>query len=96
MIHDIVLIVYLFKYRIYKISGQIVKPNLSFLLWSSPVACQITTAFLFCQQNTGFVEAAMCQPRGEVTMDLNQSWISFSSAHGGSRARRQFLFGSER
>lgn len=30
-----------------------------------------------------FVEAAMCQPRAGVTMDLNPSWVSSSAAHGG-------------
>lgn len=96
MIHYIVLTVYLLKYITYKVSGQILKPSRSFLLWSSPVACPIAIAFLSCQQDTDFVEAAMCQPRGGVTVDLNQSWVSSSAAHGGSRDRSLFLFGNER
>ena len=84
------------KYIIYKVAGQMLKPSWSFLLWSSLMACPIAIAFLSCQQNTDFVEAAMCQPRGGVTMDLNQSRVSFSSARGGPRDRGQFLFGNER
>lgn len=96
MIHYTVLTVYLLKYITYKVSGQILKPSQSFLLWSSLVVCPIAIAFLSCQQNTDFVEAAMCQPRAGVTMDLNPSWVSSSAAHGGPRDRSQFLFGNER
>lgn len=94
MVQYIVLTIYLLKY-IQKISGQILRHSWSFSFWPSlVVACPIAIALLSCQQNTGFVEAAMCLPRGGVTMNLNQSQVSFSSAHGGSRARSQFLSGA--
>ena len=94
MIQYIVLTIYLLKY-IRKISGQILRHSWSFSFWPSlVVACPIAIALLSCQQNTGFVEAAMCRPRGGVTMNLNQSRVSFSSAHGGSRDRSQFLSGA--